>query len=78
MFLETKKQWREARVIQGGNNLWTATVQQCGRIFLKNGQESKNPKTILFEARDPQAHTLEDAKKWCEEVWSHCPELKSE
>lgn len=67
---------RQAKVIQGGNNLWTAYVvqSQLGRVR-KNGSGRIAGKTVHFEVLKPQAKTRQEAKEWAEAAWTRCPEF---
>ena len=77
MFEETEMEWREATVIQGGNNLWSAYVHQGrrGRLKLRgNGRIAGKP--THFEHMKPQSKTRDEGRIWAEEVWMRLPELQ--
>lgn len=71
MFYETETETFEARVIQGGNGLWTAYVYKTtkGRKK-KKGTGCIAGKVILAEVMKPQAGTKELARIWAEEIWT--------
>jgi hypothetical protein len=78
MRAETGLEWREATVIQGGNDLWTAYVhqQKLGRKKLK-GEGRVAGKMVAAEMMKPQTKTKDEARIWAEEVWMRLPDLSA-
>lgn len=75
LLAETGVEWREAKVIQGGNGLWTAYVNQGKRGKIRANGKRYAGKGAILEMMRPQTETKDEAKIWAEEMWMRMPDL---